>query len=248
MAQVSTSPLRNESDNITGLDLLPFTVPTSDFQNAFFTIVAIIIFIGTIGNILSLSVILFYRRLRLKPFNIIITFLVVEDLMSCCIVAPLLLTNVLVYVQDNAVDKTICQISFSFTNLSKIGSLMTMSEIAILRVINLSNSVCARKLLSKYSMAIVTTFNIVVVLGWAISTFFQDVNICDAMKSQTIEPKIGAAVMLCFFVTVIVACYTIIACYAKTRLGRVAVQRNARGMRYNIATIRRLHHIVTYSV
>ncbi len=235
MPMVSTSPLRNKSDNFTGGDL-PFVVPSSDLQNAVFSLMAIVIFIGTTGNVLSLSVIL-YRRLRLRPFNIIVTFLVVEDLITCCIVAPLLLTNALLYVQDNAVNTTVCRISFSLTLLSKIGSLMTMGEIAILRVINLSNSVCARKLLSKTSMAIIITFNIVVLHAWIISTFF-DIGICDAMESQSIEPKIGAAVMLCSFITVIVSCYTGIACYTKTRVGQLAVQRNERGVRYDIATIR----------
>ena len=82
---------------------VPFVGPISGFQYAVFTSLAIVIIIGTIGNALSLSVILFYRRLRLRSFNIIIMFLIVEDLISCSIAAPVILTLVLVYVRTNDV-------------------------------------------------------------------------------------------------------------------------------------------------
>ncbi len=122
-----------------------------------FSILTVIIF-GTIGNALSLSVILFYRRLRLRPFNIIIMFLIVEDLISCSIAAPVILTLTLVYVRTITVNHSICLTSLFLNNLSKFGSLLTMSEIAILRVINLSYQVCAKKFMSKTSMTILITF------------------------------------------------------------------------------------------
>ncbi len=228
-------PVQNKSDMEDDLPL----VNTSDFQYAVLTLLAVVFIIGTIGNGLSLSVILFYRRLRLRSFNIITMFLIVQDLISCSIVASVLLMFVLVYVRYNVINLIICRISFVLQHLNKFGSLMTMAEIAILRVISLSNNVCARKLLSKTAMAIMIAFNIIVMLGWATLTFSHD-NICDEMKSQGIDPsnKLRVVVIWAPFIIVVVSCYTGIACYTKIKAGRLASRRNARGVRYDIATIR----------
>ena len=235
MAQVSTLPQRNESD--IGHDL-PVEITTSDFQMAVFTSLASVVMIGTMGNVLSLSVILFYRRLRLRPFNIITMFLIVVDLMSCSIVTPLALTFVFIYLRDNTVNKTICLITLFLNNIGKLGSLMTMSEIAILRVINLSNNVYAKKFVSKTSMAIIMIFNTTVVPVWAAWKSFFKLDYCDAIQSRSLEPQFGPAVEWCSFIAIIASTYILIACYTKRRAGQLAAQRDGRGDRYDIATIR----------
>ena len=235
MAQVSTSPLRNESDMEHDLSFVDYT---SGFQNAVFTSLSMVIILGTTGNVLSLSVILFYRRLRLRPFNIIAMFMIVADLISCSVVAPFILTLVLLYIRDNAVNQPICLTGSFFNPLSKLGSLITMTEIAILRVINLSNSVWARRLVSKTSMAVIIIFNIIVIPGWATWKTFFYLDFCGGLQSQSLEPQFGPAAEWCFVFLIIFSCYTGIACYTKTRAGRVAGQRNERCYRYDIATIR----------
>ncbi len=115
---------------------------------------------------------------------------------------------------------------------------MTMTEIAILRVINLSNSVWARRLVSKTSMKMIIIFDIFVVPLWAAWESFFHLDICDAVQSLCIEPQFGPAVEWCSLILIIVSCYTGIPCYTKRRAGRVAGQRNERRFRYDIATIR----------
>ncbi len=234
MEQGSTLPPRN-----TSVTDLPFVEITSDFENAVFTILAVVIIIGTIGNTLSLSVILFYRRLRLRPFNIIAIFLIVQDLISCSIAAPVLLAFALVYVRANIVNQPLCLITLFLHHVSKSGSMITMSEIAILRVIKISNRVSAKKLLSKASLVMIITINIITVHAWAIwKTFFQ-FNACVATKTRSIEPiKFDPIVIWCSNITVIAVCYTGIACYTKTRAGQLAAaMNNERRNLYDIATV-----------
>ena len=238
MAKVSTLQLRNTSDR---QDDLALVLNTDDFQNAaVFTLLVVVVIIGTIGNTLSLSVISFYRRLRLRPFNIIAISLIVQDLISCSIAAPALLTFALVYVRANTVNQPLCLITLFLHHASKSGSMITMSEIAILRIFKVSNRASAKKLLSKASMATIITCNTVTVYAWAIWKSFFQFNACVATKTQSIEPlKLDPIVIWCSYITVIVVCYTGIAYYAKTQVGQVAAEmNNERRNRYDIATIR----------
>ncbi len=218
-------------------DDMSFVVQKSDFHNVLFALVAIVFIIGTTGNAISLSVILYYRRLRLRPFNIILMFLIVIDLISCSISILFQLTLVLFYVRNIPVNKIVCQISLFLISLGKFGSLMTMGEIAILRVIYLSNRTCAKKLVSKTSMTMIIILNIIVVPGWAAWKSFYHLDFCDAIGSQ-IKTEVSPAIEWCVFTPIIVLCYTGIACYTKTRAGQPGVQRTDRRVRYDIATIR----------
>ncbi len=228
---------RNDSGSLFGHHL-PFVVRNDDFKNAVFISLAIIVIVGTLSNALSLSVILFYRRLRLKPFNIILMFLNVIDLISCLNSAPALFALTLIYVRTNFVNYSFCQMSMLFHNVGKFGSLIIMSEIAVLRVINLSNKPSAKKLLSKNPMLIIITFSIIAIFGWAIWKTFIYNNICFAIKSSTTLSKIAPSAMWFSCLAIVVSCYTFIACYAKIRVGQLAVPRNEQGERYDIATIR----------
>ena len=115
---------------------------------------------------------------------------------------------------------------------------MTMGEIAILRVINLSNNIYARKLVSKTSITVIIIFNIIVIQVWAACVSLFSLDLCDVVKLQSIKPRFSRAIEWCIFIPVIVACYTGIASYTKTRVGELAVQRNPRVVRYDIASIR----------
>ncbi len=235
MEQVSALPLRNNSD-LEDVLPWPYVISKRDFQNTVFAILGMIIFIGTIGNTLTLSVIVFYRNLLSKPFNILAVLMIVADLITCSVGAPLLMSLIIIYARNNVFSNTLCLISLFVNNLCKTTSLITMSETAILRAIHLSNKTRAN--MSKTTILKIIVINIIVVPLWAAVRSFTFADICDGIQSQSLEPQIGPAVEWCSAVIIIASCYCGIACYVKTRAGKIARQRNARAVRYDIATIR----------
>ena len=143
----------------------PYLVHIEDLQYVVFMLYIIVIIVGTIANFVTLAVILFYRRLRMRTFNYLVIYLTVIDMILCSITAPITFQFILIYVRYNSVNLTLCEMMVFLNNLCKVGSLVAMSEMAILRLISLSTSVRARKAFSKTSVSIIVAFSIIPKFG-----------------------------------------------------------------------------------
>ncbi len=231
-----TLPLRNESDySMEGDPLLPVQTKTV-FHYAVLALATIVITVGTIGNSISLSVFLYYRRLRKRPFNIIIIFLTVEDLISCAILTPVLIKFVLVNMSTGTVNTTLCLMSVYLWRVGKFGSIFALVEIAIIRLLIVFNRTFTQRLLSKGLISFIITFNVIVVQVAGIWRSFISWNFCDIILTPR-SSIIGTMTTAIAIFSIMILCYSGIACYTKKKFNHLPNARNDRRDRYDFATI-----------
>ena len=207
-----------------------------NIEYATFGLFTFLFIVGTVLNATTIGVILQFRQLRQKSFNLLLVYLAVVDIVSCLITAPGNLLMLALFTQPYPV--AFCRIVVVLHNFSGISSITGMAEIAVLRVICILRNVKAiHKILKNIIFA-----NIVIIPIISVSrVLFAGGHVCGSLTSRrkrwvTIDFSIISSYGVILFTT-----YAWIAWYVKIRAKQIPPERRAGrlpGGRYDIATIK----------
>ena len=222
------------------------TKPTSQTQLLFQTNVVENVTLGSFGflcivgsvlNAATIGVILHYRHLRQKPFNLLLVYLAIIDFISCFISAPANLLMTALYTQPYPV--VFCKVVVFLHNFCGISSMTVMAEIAVLRVICVLRNERANQ--NKFKYVIFTNIAVITIISVA-RVLFSGGNVCGSLTSRTKVWLIINLLIISSHGVILCITYAWIGWYTRTRARRIIAPERREGRlpgdRYDIATIK----------
>ena len=207
---------------------------------------------GTVTNASAIGIMVYHRRLRQVPFNLLVIYLAIVDLISCCLSAPTSFSFMFVLSVYRFRFVALCQANILLHNFSKLSSLTVMSEMAIMRVLILSrNGDYNRRV---FKLIILATAVVLFAIS-VLRSFPGETNICNNTSSPDLFLWINITILLSLAL-ILCLTYGWIGWYTskkarelepvrQARLGPGPGPRHAHGVqRFDVATIRACTSIV----
>ena len=223
-----------------------------DIEIAILVVYFFIFVLGTVFNTIAIGVILFHRRLRQNPFNLLIVNLISIDFISCFVTVPT--AWMYVYLYDDICStssvyepRRICRVTGFLLNFSGISSLTIMCEIALLRVKCLLKKDNTKMSYQVIIIVILTNTMVIPIISF-LKTSCTKTSFCRTMNAPK-KPWIWINITIVFFFGLIIcSSYAWIAWYAKKQTKRIAREGRGRvhGDRNDIATIKTCLVTVTF--
>ncbi len=199
----SSWPGGNWTDVPTDPPGLPNTTLELIMMASTLTILAVIFTLGTAGNIMVCLVILMYSQMR-TVFNILVLNLAVSDLFISVIVAPTYAARIIFEMvglpaEDKGGITVVCHISAFTHYVCTSQSLLTMTQMGVIRVVAVCMSSKRRRFrISKIIPCVLIVLNYVVSVTFAAITYMKGTyTIClDLEMRATVDHRLGSLAVL----------------------------------------------------